>query len=193
MLYQFSYVQRHAFSKAYAEMLNARAAVCQDRPEWAAHMRYPAGEDVLDHTCNPVYFVSMDEAGRHMASMRIMPTTGDTVLRHNFRDVFINCPDITSPDVWEYSLFCSSVDTTTPSGRYAAADVTKAVCRRALESGIRQIVGVYDTGLFRIARRLGWEPSTIATDGDTGELLVGVWDVTPLTLRHIAELQLLGV
>ncbi len=189
MVYTFSYAQRHQYADAYNKMMQARGR----GGEW-----YDAGsfllnrpeEDVFDREYNPLYIVSLNEQGEHAASLRVLPTTGPTMLRCGFQACFEPCPDITSAHVWECSCLCGTADSTNPAGRATTIETSKTLCRMALENGVQQITGIYGKSMMRLFRRIGWEPNILAqTTPEEGALCLGLWDVSPLALRHMAERQ----
>ncbi|GAN59317.1 acyl-homoserine-lactone synthase [Acetobacter cibinongensis] len=190
MLYTFSYEERHDYASVYDKMLQARALVFGERLGWDVVVRHGREEDEYDREYNPLYIVSLNESGQHAASLRVLPTTGPTMLRQEFHTFFDDCPDIVSPDVWECTRLCSTVESTTPAGRSVTIDVTKALCRTAFESGISQITGIYYKGMTRVYRRIGWEPTTLSqAKPEIGDICLGLWTVTPRAMRHMAERQ----
>ncbi|WP_035367536.1 hypothetical protein, partial [Acetobacter pasteurianus] len=47
--------------------------------------------------------------------------------------------------------------------------------------------------MMRLFRRIGWEPNILAqTPVEEGALCLGLWDVSSLALRHMAERQMEG-
>lgn len=190
MPYIFSYKERHSYASAYDKMLQARAEVFGQRPEWQSTVKNGREEDEYDRTCNPLYFVTMNKEGEHVASLRILPTTGPTMLRRQFHTHFDDCPDIISPDIWECSRMCTTGDSSGPAGRAITIDVSKALCRTAFESGISQLSGLYYKSMNRIYRRIGWEPFILAhSNQEQDDICLGLWNVAPNALRRMAERQ----
>ena len=57
---------------------------------------------------------------------------------------------------------------------------------------MQQITGIYGKSMMRLFRRIGWEPNILAqTPAEEGALCLGLWDVSSLALRHMAERQIL--
>lgn len=190
MPYVFSYKERHSYATAYDKMIQARATVFGDRPEWHAAIKNSREEDEYDRTCNPLYFVSLNKDGEHSASLRIMPTTGPTMLRREFHKFFDDCPDIISPDIWECTRMCVTGDSTSPEGRAVTIQVSKALCRIAFENGISQLSGLYYKNMNRIYRRIGWEPFLLThAQHEQDDICLGLWNVNPSALRHMSERQ----
>lgn len=191
MIYEFSYDERHQFLSVYEKMLGARKKFFENYPEWHQAFQPCPLEDEYDRRCSPFYIVGLEDGGEAVASVRIMPTTGPTMLRQEFAPYFQGCPDIISSDIWELSYFSTTADTSSLVGRNLMLDVLKTAYARGFANGIKQVVGTYPKSKLRLYRRLEWLPFPICEGEIKGqEFVTGVWDVNPLTLRHLAELQL---
>ncbi|GBQ07127.1 acyl-homoserine-lactone synthase [Acetobacter cerevisiae] len=191
MIYEFSYDERDQYLSVYEKMLGSRKKFFENYPEWSRAFHPCPVEDDYDRRCSPFYIVGLQDGGDAVASVRIMPTTGPTMLRDEFAPYFQGCPDIISSDIWELSYFSTTADTSSLAGRNLMLDVLKTVYARAFANGIKQIIGTYPRSKLRLYRRLECLPSPICEGEINGqEFGVGVWDVSPLALRHLAELQL---
>ncbi|MBS1000283.1 hypothetical protein JK169_04520 [Acetobacter persici] len=190
MIYHFSYNERNHFPEIYEKILHSRRVFFEKNSEWNDFFHKTPEEDRYDLECNPLYIVAVEDGGDAVASVRILPTTGPTMLRQDFAPFFKGCPDIISPDVWELSWFCTSADTSSPAGRNLLLDVLKTVCEYSLANDIRQIIGTYPRARMRLYRRLGAVPYALCSGEISGqEFCVGVLDITLLTLRHVTEVQ----
>nr|WP_298795850.1 acyl-homoserine-lactone synthase [uncultured Acetobacter sp.] len=191
MVYEFSYKEREQYFSVYEKMLASREYFFEWHPEWHGAFEPTPAEDDLDRLYNPFYIVAVDDTEEIIASVRILPTTGPTLLRQKFARFFKACPDIISPDVWEASYFSTTADTSLPAGRSLVVDMLKAVYECAFSSGVSQIIGTYPRSKLRLYRRLNCSPVSVCSGDINGqEFCVGVWDITPLLLRHLVELQL---
>jgi acyl homoserine lactone synthase len=164
------------------EMFKARKRLFSDRLGWDVTVDEKGWEVDQYDPKNPLYLISTDENGEHLGSLRLLPTTGDTMLR----DVFASLCDgtvIESPLIWECTRFCIESD---KSGERISAGLHQAttalllgICETGLRAGIQQIVGVFDRRMIPIYRRGGWPPEVIGQSG-TGRdaVYLGVWDVT---------------
>ncbi|OUJ05197.1 acyl-homoserine-lactone synthase [Acetobacter malorum] len=191
MIYEFSYDERHQFLSVYEKMLISRKNFFENYPEWGQAFQPCPVEDEYDRRCSPFYIVGLQDSSDAVASVRIMPTTGPTMLREEFSPYFPYCPDIISPDIWELSYLSTTADTTSLAGRNLMLDVLKTVYARAFANGIKQVVGTYPRSKLRLYRRLECLPFPLCEGDINGqEFCVGVWDISPLTLRHLTELQL---
>ncbi len=163
------------------EMFKARKRLFADRLGWDVTVDRQGREIDQYDPLNPLYLISTDESGAHLGSLRLLPTTGDTMLRDVFASAFDGTV-IESPLIWECTRFCIESD---KSGQVRAGlhQATTAlllgICETGLRSGIQQIVGVFDRRMIPIYRRGGWPPDVIGESGNGREAVyLGVWDVT---------------
>lgn len=180
-------IEPHTYMKnnhILREMFLARKQVFHDRLGWNVRLIGEEERDEYDDL-NPLYLVAVDaETGRARGSLRLLPTTGRTMLGDIFRNYFDQPVDVRSPIIWECTRFCAHPNETDHLGPQGIADVTSelliGICEAGLYAGISQIVGVFDRRMVRIYRRGAWSPEIIArsTGAGHGEIAVGLWDVT---------------
>lgn len=165
---------------AFDQMFRARAAVFRDRLGWQVDVRDQWERDRYDETEDPVYLVTQQPSGTLTGSLRLLPTTGATMLKSEFRHFFDEPIDVDSPTTWECTRFClhplaGHID----QSRTVATELLSGLCDLALDTGIESIVGVYDVAMVGVYRRIGWRPTPLARSRpEIGKLYVGLWDVT---------------
>ncbi|KAB1084039.1 GNAT family N-acetyltransferase [Neorhizobium galegae] len=170
--------EQHAFD----EMFRARAAVFRDRLGWQVDVQDQCERDRYDEAEDPVYLVTQRSSGTLTGSLRLLPTTGATMLKSEFRHFFDQPIDVDSPTTWECTRFCvhplaGHIDQ--HSSRAVATELLSGLCDLALDTGIESIVGVYDVAMIGVYRRIGWRPTPLARSRpEIGDLYVGLWDVT---------------
>jgi len=166
----------------FDEMYRARAAVFNDRLGWNVRVRDGREIDRYDTGENPVYLLSLDENGRSTGSLRLLPTTGETMLCNEFFGFFDEPVNIRSPTAWECTRFCihpSIRPEERNGGRRISSDLLIGLCELALSCGIAHIIGLYETHMTRVYRRIGWSPQPLAVARpEIGKLVVGVWEVS---------------
>lgn len=168
--------------RAFDEMFRARAAVFRDRLGWQVDVRDEWERDRYDETEDPVYLVTQVPSGALTGSLRLLPTTGATMLKSEFRQFFGEPFDVDSPTTWECTRFCvhplaGQIDQN--SSRTVATELLSGLCDLALDTGIESIVGVYDAAMIGVYRRIGWRPTPLAKSRpEIGNLYVGLWEVT---------------
>ncbi|TVR10071.1 MAG: GNAT family N-acetyltransferase [Salinarimonadaceae bacterium] len=182
---------RQANADLLTAMHRGRAAVFGEKLGWDVRIEDGCEIDVFDQE-NPLYLVAIDdETGRASGSLRLMPTTGRTLLRDVFVDVFDEPVDIMSANIWEATRFCVHPDAPvrrTPTNLHrATCELSLAMCEVGLRAGLTQVIGVFDTRMIRVYRRIGWEPEVIATTDKMahGRIYVGLWDVTEEALANM--------
>lgn len=173
-------------------MFRSRAAVFGHRCGWDVEVIDGREIDRYDRDCDPLYIVVDDGRGRPVGSLRLLPTTGDTMLGDEFASMFDEPVHVRSPLIWECTRFCvvpPGVGETAEAARRASSDLLIALCGHGLQNGIEQIQGLYDARMPRIYRRIGWSPSELArSKPEVGDLRVGLWDVTPEALDGMRRL-----
>ncbi|MBY5571447.1 GNAT family N-acetyltransferase [Rhizobium leguminosarum] len=173
--------------RAFDEMFQARAAVFRDRLGWQVDVRDQWERDRYDEVEDPVYLVAQRPSGTLTGSLRLLPTTGATMLKSEFRHFFDQPIDIDSPTTWECTRFCVHPSAGhIAQSRAVATELLSGLCDLALGAGIENIVGVYDGAMVGVYRRIGWRPTPLARSlPEIGKLYVGLWDVTADNCRTL--------
>lgn len=171
---------RSIFPEFFRQMYGARAAVFHDRLGWEVIVESGLEVDSYDRDGDPIYLLAMDH--RHeqaTASLRLLPTTGPTMMKSEFANLFDEPLDIVSPTIWECTRFCIHPGGEPASGD-AATELLLGLYNLCRICGIDGVVGIYDRRMTRVYSRIGWSPSPLAFRqvGKEG-LLLGKWDVTP--------------
>jgi N-acyl-L-homoserine lactone synthetase len=177
--------KRDRHDPAYEEMLRGRATVFRDRMNWNVEVVDGKEFDFYDRNENPIYLISLDHTGKVVGSLRVLPTTGPTMLKSDFGFMFQEPVNRESPTVWECTRFCVHIgsDNKILKSRNVAVQLLCGLCDLALEFNIGAIIGVYDLPMQAVYRRLGWSPSLLSASWPRfGKICCGVWDVTP-TIR----------
>ncbi len=163
------------------EMFRARKRLFADRLGWDVTVDDRGWEIDQYDPISPLYLISTDENGAHQGSLRLLPTTGDTMLRDVFTTAFDGTV-IESPLIWECTRFCieSQKSEKISAGLHRATTaLLLGICETGLRAGIQQIVGVFDRRMIPIYRRGGWAPEVIGESGSGREAVyLGVWDVS---------------
>lgn len=131
----------------------------------------------------PLYVIWENPDGSHGGSMRILPTTGPTMLNDHFVHLLQGRP-IRNDKIWECTRFCLA--------RGATPKVSGALLLAGVELGLGHdltfSIGIFDARMVRIYGRLGWEPMILGTDGDGRDAIsVGLWHFSDAVAYGIAE------
>ena len=120
---------------------------------------------------NPMYIIWQRPDGTHGGSLRLLPTTGRTMLNDHFLDL-TDGVSIESPLIWECTRFCLAPG--------ASARMSSALMLGVLEIGLgnrlAHVAGVFDARMIRVYARVGWGPTVLGTSGKGRDAIsVGLW------------------
>jgi acyl homoserine lactone synthase len=109
----------------------------------------------------PAYLLWSNDARTSLyGSMRLMPTTGPTLLYDVFRRTFPGHAELTSPGIWEGTRMC--LDTEKIEADLPGMDASRAfslllvaLCECAMAHGIHTMISNYEPHMARIYRRAG--------------------------------------
>lgn len=137
---------------------------------------------------NPLYLILSDNDGRHIASTRLMPTTGPNMAADHFAHLTDGVP-IASSRIWETTRFFVA----DKDARRAAPALMWAGCELALRSGVQFYVGITGAHMVRVFSACGWAPEVIGrADSPEGEICACLWEVNAdicETLRRRAGVE----
>ncbi|MEM1077314.1 MAG: acyl-homoserine-lactone synthase [Pseudomonadota bacterium] len=166
----------------YADQLNAyprlRDTMFRDRAEqFSVRLKWDVTVDANGFerdeydAVNPIYVIYELPDGTHGGSMRILPTTGPTMIN----DHFLHLTDgvaIQSPLIWECTRFCLSPR----ADSKVAGALMLAGAEFGVASGLTHSVGVFDARMTLVYRRLGWIPEILGQEGEgRSAVAVGLW------------------
>jgi N-acyl-L-homoserine lactone synthetase len=158
------------------EMFRDRAIVFCEQLRWDLTTDKNGREidpyDLLD----PTYCIIETESGRHAGSVRLMPTTGRTMLGEIFPEQTRGIIE-PSPLLWEVTRFCISPNITRPERRRGIAImIMRSMFAFASERSIGGFAGVFYEPMMAAWRRWGWEPRRVSRSPHGGDIIcVGVW------------------
>lgn len=165
--------QLHLFPTLRDTMFRDRARQFHDRLRWGA-VRVDADGFERDEydDLNPLYVIYEREDGTHGGSMRLLPTTGRTMLAEHFADL-TDVAGLTSPFIWEITRLCLAPG--------AEPEVVAALVLGLDEimecHGLSHMVAVFEASRLRVFRRLGAEPEVLGRAGEGRAMVaVGLWE-----------------
>ncbi len=174
----------------FDQMFQARAAVFHDRLGWDVVVKDGREVDRYDEEADPVYLLAVDDDQRVHGSLRLLATTGPTMLQSEFKHFFDDDVDVAAPTIWECTRFCVPpvLGRTTQDVGIVSAELLIGLCELCLASGIEFVVGVYDTSMTRIYARIGWCPKVLArARPEIGNISAGIWEATPAVLSTMRQ------
>ncbi|OYY02995.1 MAG: hypothetical protein B7Y73_07835 [Acidocella sp. 35-58-6] len=174
----------------FDQMFQSRAAVFHDRLGWDVVVKDGHEVDRYDEEADPVYLLAVDEHQQVRGSLRLLATTGPTMLQSEFRHFFEDDVDVMAPTIWECTRFCVPpvLGRTEQDVGIVSAELLIGLCELCLASGIEFVVGVYDTPMTRIYARIGWCPEVLArARPKIGNITAGIWEAAPAVLSTMRQ------
>lgn len=166
--------QLDAFTTLRDTMFRDRADQFHTRLGWEVSVDEQGFERDEYDDLNPLYVIWENADGTHGGSMRLLPTTGRTMVN----DHFLSLTDgvrIQSPLIWECTRFCLARG----AGGNVAAALMLAGGEVMQNFDIAHYVGVFDARMVRIYRRIGSSPEVLGTRGEGRDAIsVGLWEFT---------------
>ena len=193
----FIVVQKHEY-KMYSALLNQsfrlRKQVFFDRFGWDVVIDGDIERDAYDEL-GPAYLMWCNDAADTLyGTVRLMPTTGPTLLFDVFRSTF---PDaaLCAPGIWEGTRMCideTSVRRDFPdlSPARAFSLLLLALCECCLDHRIHTLVSNYEPHFRRIYQRTGLHVTELGRSDGFGRFPVccGIFDVTEETRQTMRQI-----
>ncbi|KAF0675318.1 acyl-homoserine-lactone synthase [Profundibacterium mesophilum] len=156
-------------------MFRDRAAQFSRRLGWEVTVDASGCERDAYDALSPVYMIAQTPSGHHAGSMRMLPTTGRTMLAEHFAELWGDKP-IASPHIWESTRFCAAPG--------APPQIAALLMLGALEFGVAlglsHLVGVFDARMIGVYRRLGWSPAVTGRSHEGRDAIcAGLWAIEP--------------
>jgi acyl homoserine lactone synthase len=167
----------------------ARSMFCDRADQFARRLKWEVTVDAQgeEHdqydALNPLYVIWQRADGLHGGSMRLLPTTGRTMLADHFGHL---CPDgpPNDPNIWECTRFCLAPGASPHVA--AALMLGGGEVLRGLD--LRHYVGVFDARMTRIYKFIGSSPSVIGASGaGRDRISAGLWHLTEADRQRVAR------
>jgi acyl homoserine lactone synthase len=178
------------YSRLLDEMFQLRARIFRDRLGWDVSVIDGRERDRYDDE-GPVYIIDIDDdTQRVRGSLRLLPTTGPTLLADFFADTLPDAAHLTAPTIWECTRFCLD-DRILDRGHreelhLASATLVAALGEVAIRAGIQSILGNFDASMIRVYRRIGCEIEILGSTQRYGRpVYLGLFPVSESILRRI--------
>ncbi|WHU02403.1 acyl-homoserine-lactone synthase [Sphingomonas sp. NIBR02145] len=133
------------------------------------------------------YLILTDTDQNHLASARILPTTGPHILGELFLEL-CEASVPSGPDTWEISRFCLERRLRAPERRRCRDALVTALAHYALANGITTYTGVAEQGWLEQILAFGWQAEPLGRPNRIGTLALGALriTITPDTPRLLA-------
>jgi acyl homoserine lactone synthase len=153
------------------QMFRQRARVFHDRLGWDVTVKDGKERDRFDDE-NPVYIIYTDDAGRKVkGSLRLLPTTGPTLLADFFSDTLPDAVHLAAPTIWECTRFCLDEDIWQKDKEdilFASTVLLVALGDLAVLAGIESIIANFDAPALHLWRRIGCEVEILGSTARYG-------------------------
>jgi acyl homoserine lactone synthase len=176
------------------EMFRLRARVFGERLKWDVQIANGMERDKYDDE-GPLYLIDGDEeTGAVKASLRLLPTTGPTLLADFFSDTLPDCADISAPTIWECTRFCLDNNYFSEGARdemfLTSSVMLVALGEVAVKSGIETILGNFDATILRLYRQIGCEVEVLGATHRYGRpVYLGSFPVSDANVRKLRVRQ----
>jgi acyl homoserine lactone synthase len=162
------------FIEEIAEVHRLRHRVFKERLGWDVQVSGDMEIDEFD-ALHPYYLVQRAGSGRIQGCVRMLPSTGPTMLRDTFPMLLDGACAPASQRIWESSRFALDIDVDAPKGAHGLANATYELFAGMIEFGLSRhltdIVTVTDARMERILRRAGWPLRRIGVPRKLGSTL----------------------
>jgi acyl homoserine lactone synthase len=142
------------------QMFRLRARIFHDHLGWDVAVRDGKERDQYDDQ-NPVYIIYTDDDGHKIkGSLRLLPTTGPTLLADFFSDTVPDAVHLMAPTIWECTRFCLDDEVWQKDKEeilFASTVLLVALGDLAVQAGIESVVGNFDASALHLWRRIGCE------------------------------------
>ena len=171
------------------QRIKLRARVFGDRLKWDVRIEEGMERDRYDEI-GPVYLIDTDEDARNVkGSLRLLPTTGPTVLADVFADTMPDAARLSAPSIWECTRFCVDEDIVGKGRReqiVASGNLIAGLGEVAIRAGIESVLGNFDATMLRLYRRIGCEVEVLGTTCRYGDpVYLGLFPVSEPILRRV--------
>jgi acyl homoserine lactone synthase len=177
--------EHELYRDVLSRMFRTRKRVFFDNLNWDVRIDGDREVDAYD-ALNPVYLVWCDPGRtRHYGSIRLMPTTGPTLLHDVFGRTFPDAAALMAPGIWEGTRMCVDEEALSedhpdmPAG-HAFSLLLVALCEFALSQGIHTLISNYEPPFKRIYTRAGARVHELGRAGGFGRYPVccGAFEVS---------------
>ncbi len=185
------------FVEELAEMHRLRYRVFKRRLDWDVEVSGDLEVDEFD-ALHPAYLLQRSSSGRVQGCVRLLPSTGPTMLRETFGILLGGQSAPADPSVWESSRFALDVGHDAPAAAGRIAKATYELFTGMVEFGLARrlsaIVTVTDVRMERVLRRATWPLKRLGVPCAIGatQAVAGYLEISHQALarlRHLGELQ----
>ena len=153
------------------QMFRMRARIFRDHLGWDVVVKDGKERDKYDEQ-SPVYIIYKDDGGGTVkGSLRLLPTTGPTLVADFFSDTHPDAASLMAPTIWECTRFC--LDETIWQKKkeeilFASTVLLVGLGDLALRAGIESVIGNFDAAALHLWRRIGYDVEILGSTSRYG-------------------------
>ena len=181
-----------AYMGELTEMHRLRYRVFKERLGWDVEVSGDMEIDEFD-ACRPAYLLQKDDDGRVQGCVRLLPTTGTTMLRDTFPALLDGQAAPASDAIWESSRFgvdlCTKDTKTARSIARATYELFAGMIEFGMMRQLTDIVTVTDARMERILCRARWPLRRLGSPRPIGKTIAvaGYLEVSRERLQCVRE------
>ena len=154
------------------QMFCLRARIFHDELQWDVQVTNGRERDRYDDE-GPVYIIYTDDKLRRVkGSLRLLPTTGPTLLADFFSDTLPDAVELSAPTIWECTRFClddEALENYHEGLLFASTVLLIGLGDLAIRTGIESVLGNFDSAMLRLYRRIGCEVEVLGSTRRYGQ------------------------
>jgi acyl homoserine lactone synthase len=173
------------------QMFRMRARIFHDHLGWDVVVKDGMERDKYDEQ-SPVYIIYTDEDGHRVkGSLRLLPTTGPTLVADFFSDTLPDAASLMAPTIWECTRFCLDDDVWQKNKEeivFASTVLLVALGDLALRAGIESVIGNFDAAALHLWRRIGCEVEILGSTSRYGRpIYLGLHPISETVISRIKK------
>ena len=173
------------------QMFRMRARIFHDHLGWDVVVKDGMERDKYDEQ-SPVYIIYTDEDGHRVkGSLRLLPTTGPTLVADFFSDTLPDAASLMAPTIWECTRFCLDDDVWEKNKEeilFASTVLLVALGDLALRAGIESVIGNFDAAALHLWRRIGCEVEILGSTSRYGRpVYLGLHPISETVISRIKK------
>ena len=173
------------------QMFRMRARIFHDHLGWDVVVKDGMERDKYDEQ-SPVYIIYTDENGHRVkGSLRLLPTTGPTLVADFFSDTLPDAASLMAPTIWECTRFCLDDGVWQKKKEeivFASTVLLVALGDLALRAGIESVIGNFDAAALHLWRRIGCEVEILGSTSRYGRpVYLGLHPISETVISRIKK------
>ena len=173
------------------QMFRMRARIFHDHLGWDVVVKDGMERNKYDEQ-SPVYIIYTDEDGHRVkGSLRLLPTTGPTLVADFFSDTLPDAASLMAPTIWECTRFCLDDDVWQKKKEeilFASTVLLVALGDLALRAGIESVIGNFDAAALHLWRRIGCEVEILGSTSRYGRpVYLGLHPISETVISRIKK------